>query len=433
MSSVMCEYKLWIYSNYLLPSKRFLLTVHTLTDTQLRKLDTFTDKYVKKLAGLPSCATNVIIHSREGMHFKSISELYMETHCTSHARTRLEGDKDVNFVIDCTVERESNYTTKKCTTKESETEFERAVNFNTVGGEIPDFSGYTDSERDKRKFNKEIKDQIKTSLTVHNREHQLEHVKSLVQQGSYIALAMAENQDIVWKSYMFDLKQGTLKFLLNASIDTLPTQANLYKWKKTTSDQCKLCKARDTTSHILNICKVSLENGKYLFRHNNIVNYIVQSVDLSKYSVYSDIPGFTVGGGSIPPELCITAQKPDIVIEDKKNKVIHLFELTVPLARNIETRHIEKSNRYAHFLTDMRNDYTCLVTAFEIGSLGYISPRNHSSLYTLHKFLKPGIKLTLFKKNLSALSVYSSYYIFITRKEPLFNQPPFLLPPFKDQ
>ena len=160
---------------------------------------------------------------------------------------------------------------------------------------------------------------------------------------------------------------------------------------------------------------------------------IVSPLDLSKYSVYSDIPGFTVGGGSIPPELCITAQKPDIVIEDKKNKNIHLFELPFPLARNIETRHTEKSNRYAHFLTDMRNDYTCLVTAFEIGSLGYISPRNHSSLYTLHKFLKPGIKLALFKKNLSALSVYSSYYIFITRKEPLFNQPPFLLPPFKDQ
>ena len=30
------EYKLWIYSNYFLPSKRFLLTVHNLTDTHLK-------------------------------------------------------------------------------------------------------------------------------------------------------------------------------------------------------------------------------------------------------------------------------------------------------------------------------------------------------------------------------------------------------------
>ena len=38
------EYKLWIYKNYFLPSKRFILTVHTLTKTHLKKLDTITDK-----------------------------------------------------------------------------------------------------------------------------------------------------------------------------------------------------------------------------------------------------------------------------------------------------------------------------------------------------------------------------------------------------
>ena len=95
---------------------------------------------------------------------------------------------------------------------------------------------------------------------------------------------------------MFNLKQGTLKFLLNASIDTLPTAANLHKWKKSTSDQCKLCKARETTCHILNNCTVSLLNGKYLWRHNNIVNYVMQSLDTTKYSVFSVLPGYTVGG-----------------------------------------------------------------------------------------------------------------------------------------
>ena len=41
------EFKLWMYTNYLLPSKRFLLTIHTLTDTQLKSLDTLTDKAIK--------------------------------------------------------------------------------------------------------------------------------------------------------------------------------------------------------------------------------------------------------------------------------------------------------------------------------------------------------------------------------------------------
>ena len=177
--------------------------------------------------------------------------------------------------------------------------------------------GYENANKDKAKFNLEIKNEVKTSLTVQNKEKWGSYVKNLVQQGKYLDLAMAENEDLIWKSYMYSLKQGTLKFLLNASIDTLPTQANLCKWKKTTSDQCKLCKARETTNHILNICKVSLDNGKFLWRHNNVINYIIQLIDTSKFTVFSDLPGYTVGGGSIPPELCITAEKPDIVIQDK--------------------------------------------------------------------------------------------------------------------
>ena len=48
-------------------------------------------------------------------------------------------------------------------------------------------------------------------------------MKTLVKQGRFLDLATAQHEDVVWKSYMFDLKQGTLKFPLNASLDTLPT------------------------------------------------------------------------------------------------------------------------------------------------------------------------------------------------------------------
>ena len=112
-SAVRNEYKLWMYSNYLLPSKRFLLTVHNINHTNLQKLDTFTDKFIKKWAGVPFCATNVVIHLQAGMNIRSISELYMEAHCISHARTRLLGDGSVNHVLDCTVERERRYVREK--------------------------------------------------------------------------------------------------------------------------------------------------------------------------------------------------------------------------------------------------------------------------------------------------------------------------------
>jgi len=41
-------------------------------------------------------------------------------------------------------------------------------------------------------------------------------------------LAMLEKSDMIWKSYMFNLKKGTLKFLLNSCLDTLQHKLTFY-------------------------------------------------------------------------------------------------------------------------------------------------------------------------------------------------------------
>jgi hypothetical protein len=251
-------------------------------------------------------------------------------------------------------------------------------------------------------------------------------IKSLVVQGKNLAVAAAEKGDLLWKSYLYDLKAGTLKFLLNASIDTLPTAANLKRWKKSSSDKCTLCQNRQTTNHCLNICKVALDSGRFTWRHNNIINYIVQSLDTHKYTVHSDIPGHeAAGGGTVPPELAITPLKPDITIWDKEREKFHIFELTCPLEENIVARNTDKTNKYAHFIKDI-SDAKTSVTAFEVSSRGYLSPENHKNLKALHKFCQPTIKLSTFKQNISTLSIYSSYHIWLCRSDRNFVQPPYL-------
>ena len=69
-----------------------------------------------------------------------------------------------------------------------------------------------------------------------------------------------------------------------AAIDTLPTAANLQRWNKSNSDKCKLCFGRQTTDHCLNICKVGLYTGRCAWRHDNILNYVMESLDTSKYT-----------------------------------------------------------------------------------------------------------------------------------------------------
>ena len=119
-----------------------------------------------------------------------------------------------------------------------------------------------------------------------------------------------------------------LTFLLNTAIDTLPTAANLKRWKKSGSDNCTLCKGRETTKHSLNICKVALESGRFTWRHNNLIHYVVSNIDTSRFSFFSDLPGFSApGGGTVPVQLCVTTFKPDIVIIDNTDKTVHIWEL----------------------------------------------------------------------------------------------------------
>ena len=181
-------------------------------------------------------------------------------------------------------------------------------------------------ERQESEFNEDIRQDIKTACRVTRKETHLEHINTLVKQGELLKLADSERGDVVWKSYIFDMKKGVMKFCLNSITNTLPTGDNLLMWGKSTNDKCKQCKGRETTCHVLNNCPVSLEQGRYTWRHNNVINYILNCLDTENISVFSDLPGHTTpNGGSIPMDILVTPLKPDITVLDRKNKIIQHF------------------------------------------------------------------------------------------------------------
>jgi hypothetical protein len=86
----------------------------------------------------------------------------------------------------------------------------------------------------------------------------------------------------------------------------IPYQLEILQWGKATSDPCKLCQNRETTCHVLNGCKVALDQGKYTWRHDSILQYVADSLDDSKYSFYVDIPGKQHSNGGTMPYFCMS-------------------------------------------------------------------------------------------------------------------------------
>ena len=169
---------------------------------------------------------------------------------------------------------------------------------------------------------------------------------------------------------------------------------------------------------------VSLNQGRFTYRHDSILQYIEKCLDSKKFTCYTDIPGHqTQGGGTIPPEVLVTTLKPDIVIIDKRKKTLDIFELTVPGENRIETAHNLKMEKYQHFLNDV-SAYKVSVQPFEVGShTGYISRDNKKRLANLHKFCKKDIKFKEFRNGISTISILGSYFIFNNRNTEDWHTP----------
>ena len=159
------------------------------------------------------------------------------------------------------------------------------------------------------------------------------------------------------------------------------------------------------------------------------MRFIATSINQTKYKVYADIEGFrTNAGGTIPPEVLLTTDKPDIVIIDEEKRSVHTFELTVPHVSNIEKRHESKVNKYK-YLENESNEYTVLTDAFEVEIRGHITKENKRILHQIYKLCSTKDSFKDFQINVAKLAINGSYYIYMCRNQTEWAD----IPPLKAQ
>ena len=113
----------------------------------------------------------------------------------------------------------------------------------------------------------------------------MSYLDNLPYQRGLIAFLATQKLNPEWSSHLTSLKKGTLKFLLNSSINSLPTQNNLKLWGLSSSDKYKLCHCRDSTLHLLSGCKIALDQGHYTWQHNSVLNHILSFLKDSPFLV----------------------------------------------------------------------------------------------------------------------------------------------------
>ena len=188
--------------------------------------------------------------------------------------------------------------------------------------------------------------------------------------------------DLSWNS-LFKMGDSMVGFILRAVYGTLVTPSLAVKWDEAEDGMCKLCRTEvGTIQHILSGCKVALEQGRYTWRHDKVLNQIRSQVayHLDKrvnnpkrsISLQSSKVEFVSAGAKVkgiprrrdrsgmgilteardwvlladvngqlkfPSEVATTRLRPDLIIYSTSTKRIVWWELTCPSEERISAAH----------------------------------------------------------------------------------------------
>ena len=79
-----------------------------------------------------------------------------------------------------------------------------------------------------------------------------------------------------WQKTVQILPPNIFCFCRRYLISSLPTNANLARWRKIASENCSLCGIKQTQRHVVSFCSSALNNVRFTWRHNSVLYTICQ-------------------------------------------------------------------------------------------------------------------------------------------------------------
>lgn len=106
-----------------------------------------------------------------------------------------------------------------------------------------------------------------------------EHYKiNAVSHGSWTTWEDVVNWNISWAD-LRKIPQTRITFLIHTTYDTLPCPRNLHQWFGN-EECCSLCNAPNVNlQHILSGCKIRLSQGRYRWRHDQLLRRLAQVLE----------------------------------------------------------------------------------------------------------------------------------------------------------
>ncbi len=273
---------------------------------------------------------------------------------------------------------------------------------------------------------------------------------SQCKQGAWTRWEDISNRVITWAD-IWRTPQSRLSFLVRAAYDTLPCPRNLSQWFGS-EDKCPLCnKANAGLQHILSGCNVALTQGRFRWRHNQVLRKLAEQLERcrvransSPVTLHPNVPFLRPGEGGqktvaqrttclltpgkglemcvdlgtqliFPTEITQTTLRPDAVVWATAAKKALIIELTVPWEEGIQAAHEFKRLKYSDLAVECREGgWTTTIHPVEVGCRGFVGK---SAIQLLRAAGTTRISLRRAIKELAEEAEKASYWLWLRRRD----------------
>ncbi len=263
-----------------------------------------------------------------------------------------------------------------------------------------------------------------------------------------------EKRRISWKD-LWQMVAGRISFLLRATYDVLPSPTNLHQWLGE-DPACPLCHTPATLRHILTSCKVSLSQGRYTWRHNQVLKSLAAAVEDKRRATNSSpsktskavsmvpfvregeqYPGTSAAPSrknqlegardwemrvdlgqllTVPPQIATSTLRPDMVLWSDSSRAVYFIELTVPWEDATDEAYERKKLRYSDLKAEAeQRGWRASVRPVEVGCRGFIAT---STLNLLKELGIHGQALRRTIRETSDTAEHCSRWLWLRRKDP---------------
>ena len=309
--------KLLLYRAGVCPRLTWPLLIGELPTTWLeREMDSLVTRFLKKWSGLSKSANTALLYlpsPKGGLNLRLPSTLYKVLQVSRQSQLLTSNDHCVRHLAERNLKQELSRSRKK---------FRPATIVRSTLIDKPDHT--------RKSLTRAAKSKVLDTISC----DYLNYLQSLDRQGQ-LSRSLHQKSASIWASVVQSLPESLMKFALNAAVDMLPHNSNLFLWKKKESPACTLCKKNQTLLHVLNNCSVARDLRRYNARHDAVLGVIASAVK----EVLPPSTTLTVDIGDqyhFPLHIVPTDLRPDIVWWNDTEKSLNLLELTVCFESNFD-------------------------------------------------------------------------------------------------